>query len=102
MLSGCQHKIRFKRLWCCHVVNGCAIVSLKMNRKLTNRLAECRAAKGMNKSKLAFRLKMTRGYVTRLERGDIRPKLETAIRIAQIFGQPVESIFQLIEEHGKT
>jgi len=64
---------------------------------LTNRLAECRAAKGMNKSKLAFRLKMTRAYVTRLERGDIRPSVETAIRIARIFGQPVEKIFELVE-----
>jgi putative transcriptional regulator len=72
-----------------------------MSRLLTSRLAECRAAKGMNKSKLAFLLKMTRGYVTRLERGDIRPKLETAIRIARIFGKPVESIFQRNEENAK-
>jgi DNA-binding XRE family transcriptional regulator len=39
--------------------------------------------------------------VTRLERGDIRPKLETAIRIARIFGKPVESIFQRNEENAK-
>ena len=69
---------------------------------LTNRLAECRAAKGMNKSKLAFRLKMSRAYVTRLERGDIRPSFETAIRIARIFGKPVETIFMLVEPASKT
>jgi len=68
---------------------------------LKNRLAECRAAKGIKKSQLAFRLKMTRAYVTRLERGDIRPSFETAVRIARIFGKPVEEVFQLVEEEGK-
>ena len=73
-----------------------------MKYLLTNRLAECRAAKGMNKSKLAFLLKMTRAYVTRLERGDIRPSFETAIRIARLFGQPVENIFVLVGPVGQT
>ena len=72
-----------------------------MRYLLRNRLAEHRTAKGMKKSQLAFRLKMSRAFVTRLERGDIRPRLETAIRIARIFGQPVEEIFQLDEENGK-
>ena len=72
-----------------------------MSRKLTNQLAECRAARGINKSQLAFRLNMSRAYVTRLERGDIRPSFETAIRIARIFGKPVEEIFQLVEGDGK-
>ena len=72
-----------------------------MSRKLTNRLAECRAARGIKKYQLAFRLKMSRAYVTRLERGDIRPSFETAIRIARIFGKPVEEIFQLVEGDGK-
>jgi putative transcriptional regulator len=72
-----------------------------MSRKLTNQLAECRAARGIKKSQLAFRLKMSRAYVTHLERGDIRPSFETAIRIAHIFGKPVEEIFQLVEGDGK-
>jgi putative transcriptional regulator len=67
---------------------------------LKNRLAECRAARQMSKSKLAFRLKMSRSHVTRLERGDVRPSLETAFRIAGIFHKPVEEIFQFIEEGG--
>jgi putative transcriptional regulator len=72
-----------------------------MNYLLKNRLGECRAARGMKKSQLAFRLKMSRAYVTRLERGDIRPSLETAVRIARMFGKPVEEVFQLVEEDGK-
>ena len=73
-----------------------------MRFKLNNRLVECLAARGMKKSQLAFRLKMSRAYVTRLERGDIRPSYETAIRIARIFDKQVEEIFQLVEEDNKT
>ena len=75
-----------------------------MRCTLNNRLAECLAAKGMKKSQLAFRLKMTRAYVTRLERGDVHPGIEAAIRIARILGKPVEEIFQLVEgaeNHGQ-
>ncbi|HEY3853729.1 MAG TPA: helix-turn-helix transcriptional regulator [Verrucomicrobiae bacterium] len=73
-----------------------------MSSTLQNRLAECLAAKGIRKSQLAYRLKMTRAYVTRLERGDIRPSFETAIRIARYFDKPVEEIFQLIEQDGES
>lgn len=69
---------------------------------INNKLAECRAAKGINKSQLAIRLDMSRAYVTRLERGDIRPSIETAMRIARYFKKPVEDIFQLVEEDPQT
>jgi len=65
-----------------------------MRYLLRNRIAECRTAKGMNKSQLAFRLKMCRASVTRLERGDIRPSIETALRLAALFKKPVGEIFQ--------
>jgi putative transcriptional regulator len=67
-----------------------------MRSLLTNRLAECRATKGIRKSQLAFWLQMSRGYVTRLERGEIQPSLEVALRIARYFKKPVEQIFQLV------
>lgn len=66
-----------------------------MSTTVTNRLTECRNAKGIKKSQLAFYLKKSRGYVTRLEQGDIQPSIESALRIAQYFGKPVEHIFQL-------
>ena len=68
---------------------------------LTNRLAECLTAKGIKKSQLAFRLKMSRAYVTRLVRGDIQPSIQVALRLARYFGRSVEEIFQLVEEDGK-
>jgi len=73
-----------------------------MIRRLENKLAECRAAKGINKSQLAHRLGMSRAYVTRLERGDLHPSLEAAVRIARYFKRPVEEIFQLVENDPKT
>jgi putative transcriptional regulator len=69
-----------------------------MSCSFKNRLAECRAAKGIKKSQLAYYIGMSRGYVTRLERGDISPSAEAMMRIARYFGKPVEEIFQLVEE----
>jgi len=62
-----------------------------------NKLAECRAAIGINKSRLALRLRRSRAYVTRLENGEISPSFEMAMRIARYFKKPVEEIFQLVE-----
>jgi len=73
-----------------------------MNCAITNKLAECRVAKAINKSQLAARLRMSRAYVTRLERGDIRPSIATALRIARYFKKPVDDIFQLVEADQKT
>ena len=73
------------------------MVSPRMELKLINRLAECRTAKGISKSQLAFYLKLDRASVTRLERGDIRPRIETALRLAAYFKKPVDEIFQLVE-----
>ena len=70
----------------------------KMRCPLTNRLAECLDAKGIKKSQLAFRLKMSRAYITRLVSGDIQPSIQVALRLARYFGKPVEDIFQLVEE----
>jgi putative transcriptional regulator len=73
-----------------------------MSRIITNKLAECRAAKGISKSQLAYYLGLDRASVTRLERGDIRPSIETAFRMAAYFKKPVEEIFQLVEGDNKT
>lgn len=69
-----------------------------MSCLLKNRLAECRAAKGINKSQLAIRLGKSRAYVTRVERGEINPSAEVMLCIARYFCKPVEEIFQLVEK----
>jgi DNA-binding XRE family transcriptional regulator len=68
---------------------------------LHNRLAECLAAKKMNQSWLAGRLHMSRAYVSRLARGEVKPSIAVAIRIGRCLGKPVEDIFQLIEDDAK-
>ena len=73
-----------------------------MNCKLTNKLAECREAKGISKSQLAHYLDLDRATITRLERGDIRPSIETAFRLAAYFKKAVGDIFQFVEEDDNT
>ena len=72
-----------------------------MSYKLKNQLAECRATKGINKSRLAQRLGKSRAYVTRLERGEINPCLEVALRLARYFKRPVEEIFQIVGDDNQ-
>jgi putative transcriptional regulator len=66
-----------------------------MNFRLKNKLADCLAEEKIRQSQLARRLDMSPAYVSRLLNGHISPSIETAIRIAQYFDKPVESIFQL-------
>ena len=72
-----------------------------MKYALENKLAECRAAKRINKSQLAVRIHKSRAYVTRLENGEINPSFEVALQIARYFNKPVEEIFQLVEEGSR-
>jgi len=102
MFTVCQHKMRFIPFRCLQRVNTGVIFDAQMKFGLNNRLAECRAAKGINKSQLAYRLKKSRAYVTRLERGDIKPSIEVALNLARYFGKSVEFIFQLAEETSVT
>jgi putative transcriptional regulator len=59
-----------------------------------NRLRELRDARGWTQGTLADRLDVSRQTVNALETGRYDPSLPLAFRIAQLFGQPIESIFQ--------
>jgi putative transcriptional regulator len=69
-----------------------------MNCKLKNRVSECLAVKGTKKSQLAYYMGKSRSYVTRLERGEIRPSAEAMLLIARYFKRPVEQVFELVQE----
>ena len=73
-----------------------------MNFTLKNQLAERLAARGLRQSQLAFRLDMSRAYVSRLCSGQIQPSVVAALRIAKDFKMPVDQIFQLVEEDTQT
>jgi len=63
------------------------------------RLLELRARSGETQRQLAQRLGMTESMISRLERGDHRPGMETLCRIADAFGRRLEIVFH---EHEHT
>ena len=55
-------------------------------------------ANEMTQEDLARRIGMTRQTVAAIEQGKYAPSLEAAFRIAQAFDQPLEAVFQWIED----
>ena len=65
---------------------------------MRNRLKELRAREGYNQTQLAKQAGISRQTVSLIERNDFTPSILTAIKIALIFNEPVESIFIIEEE----
>ena len=63
---------------------------------LKNRLKELRARDGLNQSELAKLAGVSRQSISLLERGEYTPSV--IIAIAQVFKEPVENVFSLVEE----
>lgn len=62
---------------------------------LTNRIRECRFfADEMTQQALAEAVGVTRQTIMAIEKGKYSPTLEVAFKIAHVFDQPLESIFQ--------
>ena len=61
---------------------------------MNNRLRELRAQRGWSQAELAQRLDVSRQTVNAIETSKYDPSLPLAFRIAQLFGQPIEAIFQ--------
>ncbi len=60
---------------------------------MKNRLRLLRAARDWSQGELATRLGISRQSVNAIETGKYDPSLPLAFRIARVFGQPIESIF---------
>jgi putative transcriptional regulator len=60
---------------------------------VNNRLRELRDARGWTQGALADRLDVSRQTVNALETGRYDPSLPLAFRIARLFGEPIEAIF---------
>ncbi len=67
---------------------------------LENRLKELRAAQGLNQQELGSLVGASRQTVSLIERGDYNPSVTLALRIAKVFGRPVEEVFYLTEEEA--
>jgi putative transcriptional regulator len=61
---------------------------------LRNRLKVLRAERDWSQADLAEKLEVSRQTINALETGKYDPSLPLAFRIARLFGQPIESIFQ--------
>jgi putative transcriptional regulator len=61
---------------------------------MRNTLPVLRAERGWSQGDLAERLEVSRQTVNALERGKYDPSLPLAFKIARLFGQPIEQIFE--------
>jgi putative transcriptional regulator len=61
---------------------------------MKNRLRVLRAEKGWSQAELAQKLGVARQSINAVETGKFDPSLPLAFRIARLFGQPVETIFE--------
>lgn len=60
---------------------------------ITNRVRALREARGMSQSALGDAIGVTRQTVIAIEQGRYSPSLESAFRIARLFGVGVEDVF---------
>lgn len=61
---------------------------------MKNRIRALRAERGWTQADLAERLDVSRNSVNAIENGRYDPSLPLAFRIADVFGMPIEQIFQ--------
>ena len=68
---------------------------------MKNRLKVLRAERDLSQADLADQLGVSRQTINAIETGKYDPSLPLAIKMARLFGQPVEAIFTLDEQPTK-
>jgi putative transcriptional regulator len=64
-------------------------------QRLTNQIRTLRFMAGeMTQAELGERIGVTRQTIAAIEQGKYSPTLEAAFRIAEVFGKPLEEVFQ--------
>ena len=66
---------------------------------MLNRLRELRADAGWSQATLGQELGVSRQTINAIETGKYDPSLPLAFKIAILFKQPIEKIFEFKEEH---
>jgi putative transcriptional regulator len=69
---------------------------------IRNKVRELRAEREMTQQQLADRIDLTRQTVIAIEGDKYSPSLETAFRIANVFGVPLEQVFQYQDDRKKS
>ena len=73
---------------------------MKARHDIVNSVRRHRLAKDITQSQLAELLGVTRQTVLSIEKGKYTPSIGLALRLAEIFGVSVETLFQLNKESG--
>ena len=68
---------------------------------LRKSVRELRAERGMTQQDLADKIGVTRQTVIAIEQDKYSPSLETAFKIAMVFGVPLEAVFQYEAPKGR-
>ena len=68
---------------------------------IRNKVRDLRAVHEMTQQQLADKIELTRQTVIAIEGDKYSPSLETAFRIANVFGVRLEEVFQYQEERKK-
>lgn len=61
---------------------------------MKNVVRELRSGHGWSQAELAARLEVSRQTVNAIETGKYDPSLPLAFKLAKLFGQPIETIFE--------
>lgn len=64
---------------------------------LANKIRELRARDRLTQADLADQIEVSRQTVSAIENGEYNPSVVLALRLAQLFNEPVESIFWLAD-----
>ena len=88
-------KILVKKKKMCYNVSK---LRVKEKGMLKNRLKELRARDGLNQTELAKLAGVSRQTISLLERDEYTPSVVIALKISQIFNEPVESVFRIEED----
>jgi putative transcriptional regulator len=69
-----------------------------MSEQLVNQLRVERARLNLTQAQLAERVGVTRKTINTVENGVFIPSTLLALRLAKALGQPVEALFQIVED----
>jgi putative transcriptional regulator len=69
--------------------------------RISNTIRELRSAQNLTQQDLADRIGVTRQTVIAIEGDKYSPSLETAFRIAHVFGVPLDQVFHYNPPRGK-
>lgn len=69
--------------------------SMTRSEVVTNTVYELRTKQEMTQEELAQAVGVTRQTIISIEKGNYTPSVLLALKVAKVFGEPVERVFQL-------